>query len=481
MKPRAPSRLPGVLLAVALALGAAPREGRGEAHDLRAHYGPRDALVGRYPVLPFDAPEGATRVDVALRYDEAGGANVVDLGLLEPGSQELATSAFRGWSGGERSEIFVAVDDATPGYWPGPIPAGRWHVALGLYRVGPAGVDVEVQVRTSRGPGGPTPGPGRRPAEPIRRGAAWYAGGLHAHTVHSDGALTPGELALAARADGLDFLAITDHNNTAHQRDAIEVPGLLVIPGEEVTTPGGHLNVWGLAGFRDFVDFRVLPGDPALQGLVDAVRARGALASINHPTGECSACAWTHAVPEGIAGIEVMNRDARGLAPSLALWDVLLRQGRRITAVGASDFHRPGEGPVGAPCVRVWAEELSTRAVLQGLREGRVVVMADAGTPPPRFAVRAAGREAGVGDLLAVRSGGPLEVEVAAAGPAYAGGRVDLLWRGERVATAPLAGTLPVRFQRWANADGYLRVHLFAAGGAPLAITNPIYVALAPR
>jgi hypothetical protein len=49
------------------------------------------------------------------------------------------------------------------------------------------------------------------------------------------------------------------------------------------------------------------------------------------------------------------------------------------------------------------------------------------------------------------------------------------------VAQAPVPASGPVRFTRWANADGYLRVHVYAAGGAPLALTNPVFVTLQGR
>ena len=78
-------------------------------------------------------------------------------------------------------------------------------------------------------------------------------------------------------------------------------------------------------------------------------------------------------------------------------------------------------------------------------------------------------------------SGEPLEIEVVASDPAYAGGRVDLVWRGEPVASAKVEGAEPVRFTRWATADGYLRVHAFAATGAPLAVTNPVFVTLSGK
>jgi hypothetical protein len=448
---------------------------------VRKHLTPADAFMQRYVYVPFEVPPGTTRVEFSYTYDRAGGANVIDLGLLEPGSLALGTTAFRGWTGGERTGGFVAVDDATPGYWPGPIPPGEWRVQLGLYKIGPAGVDVEVTVSASSGPAGPTPPLPLRAKEPLATGARWYAGGLHAHTLHSDGKLTAQELAAMAREAGLDFLAITDHNNTAHQRERIDVPGLLVITGEEVTTPGGHANVWGLSGERAFVDFRVLPGDPSLQGLFDRARADGGLVSVNHPYADCFACTWTHDVPQDLDAIEISNPGASNLALAVGLWDALLRQGRRVTAVGASDWHRTGQHPIGTASVRVWADELSTPAILGAIRTRRVVVMADGTTAPPELTVKTGSQTARVGDDLSVGPGARLEIAVACEGPAYAGARVDLVWRGEVVGQATVPATGPVTFTRWANSDGYLRVHVFSAAGSPLALTNPVFVTMQGR
>jgi predicted metal-dependent phosphoesterase TrpH len=466
---------------LALALAAAATSATaGEPQSIRRHFEPKDYYTGRYQYLPFDVPPGTTRIDIEYRYDKANGANVADLGLYEPGPLELQTPALRGWTGGERDKIFVAVDAATPGYWPGPLPDGRWNVQLGLYRVGPAGFDVEVLFTTSSGPVLSPPAIAERSRDALKRGPAWYSGALHAHTVHSDGSLTPQELAQEARAAGLDFLVITDHNNTVHQLDRVDVPGLLVVSGEEVTTPGGHASVWGLHGPREYVDFRVLPGDPRIEDLVKLAHAKGALFSINHPFVECFACAWTHSVPEGVDGIEIANRDARTLAQSIAMWDTLLRQGRRLVAVGSSDFHRRGEVPIGTASVRVLADALEEGALLRAIQAGRVVVMADARNAPPLLSVRSGRSVARVGDTLRVKPGAPLEVEVSIAGDAYAGGRIELVWRGEPVARAAVDGA-SVRFTRLANAGGYLRVHVYAANGAPLAVTNPVFVEVDDR
>lgn len=432
-----------------------------------------DAERVRFAYVPVEVGPGATRLDVDVEYDRADGGNAIDLGLIEPGPLELGTRAFRGWSGGSRGAVFVAMDDASPGYWPGPVPAGTWHVVLGLYKVAEAGATVTVRARVASDARPTPPALAPRAAEPVQRGPRWYAGGLHAHTLHSDGALPTREVAALARTAGLDFLTITDHNNTAHQRDAVEVPDLLVIAGEEVTTPVGHANVWGLAGPRALVDFRSR-GDAETARVAADAHAQGALFSVNHPFLDCAACTWTGAVPAEADALEISNPGAGGVERALALWDALLRSGRRITAVGASDWHRPGAGAIGVPAVRVFAPELSTAAVLRSIREGRVVVTARATLPPPILTVRSGGSSASVGETIACAGG--LEVEVALDDDAYEGARVDLVWRGESVDRATASARSAVRFRRWPAADGYLRVHVTAADGTPLALTNPVFV-----
>jgi hypothetical protein len=447
---------------------------------IKSHFTQKHQQVDRYVQIPFEVAAGTTRIDIELKYDRANGENVVDLGLLEPGTYELGTRAFRGWTGGERSAIFVSAVDATPGYWPGPIQAGKWNVGLGLYKVGTTGVDVEVTVKTSSDPvAAAMPSLPPRPKEPIRTGPAWYSGALHAHTHNSDGGLSAQALAAKARGEGLDFLAITDHNNTASQREVIDVPGLLTILGEEVTTPGGHANVWGLGGMRDFVDFRVSPGDPAIHSLFKRVAARGALIGINHPYASCVVCSWTHPIPDVVNTVEITGREPAEIVRAVALWDMLLIAGRRVTAIGVSDWHR-GDSPLGAASVRVWANELSTRAILDSIRAGRVVVMADGATPPPEFRIASGSKEARVGDTLALNPGDSFVVTAVAEAPLFQGAKAEVFWNGERIHSAPLEGG-KLRLERFASTNGYLRVHLLAASGAPLAVTNPIWIRTSGR
>jgi predicted metal-dependent phosphoesterase TrpH len=92
---------------------------------------------------------------------------------------------------------------------------------------------------------------------------------LHAHTHHSDGSLSPGELVALAKEVGLRALAVTDHDTTAGWPEAKEAGralGVEVIGGTEVTArfPGRamHLLAYGC-------DAR----EPGFQALLREVRA----------------------------------------------------------------------------------------------------------------------------------------------------------------------------------------------------------------
>src|SRR5215216_326628 len=99
--------------------------------------------------------------------------------------------------------------------------------------------------------------PGDHPASTQGGPAAepgWVRGDLHCHSLYSDGDSWPSELLVRAAELGLDFLAITDHNSALFPDCPEEPPGLpFLLPGIEVTTYGGHWNVWGL---REWFDFR---------------------------------------------------------------------------------------------------------------------------------------------------------------------------------------------------------------------------------
>lgn len=69
-------------------------------------------------------------------------------------------------------------------------------------------------------------------------------GDLHMHSTYSDGKRTPFAMALASLEAGMDFIAITDHDNYKGSEEAIKKVkdnniDLLVLPGEEISVGKG--------------------------------------------------------------------------------------------------------------------------------------------------------------------------------------------------------------------------------------------------
>jgi hypothetical protein len=99
-------------------------------------------------------------------------------------------------------------------------------------------------------------------------------GAFHVHTTRSDGRGTLDEVVRAAKAAGLDFIVVTDHNVLAPE-DGGYRDGVLVVVGTEASTRYGHLVALGVprALTREERD-----GDP-----LGAIRALGGEAVLAHP------------------------------------------------------------------------------------------------------------------------------------------------------------------------------------------------------
>jgi predicted metal-dependent phosphoesterase TrpH len=326
--------------------------------------------IDRWEYLPVEVPPGVGRITVTVDYSRftlASGiaGNVLDLGIFGP-------AGLRGWSGGARTTFTLSDTDATPGYLPGPIAPGMWEVALGPVVLNPLGMRWKVRVDLAPSTeAAPLFAPAPPPPEVPGRGPGWYRGDLHLHTVHSDGRRTPGELADAARANGLDFIVSTDHNTNAANRcwGAEDLSGLLVVPGAEVTTRHGHWLAVGL-GPDEWIDWRYAPRDRRFAGYAERVRAAGGMVVAAHPALPMPSCAWEFGYRH-VDAIEVWNgRWTPDDEVALRIWDRLLRRGRRIVAVAGSDSHAAHQA-VGRPYTAVHAPRLSSASVVEALLLGR--------------------------------------------------------------------------------------------------------------
>ena len=298
--------------------------------------------------------------------------------------------------------------------------------------------------------------------------AEWLTGDLHTHTVHSDGRLTAPELCAFALEQGLDYLAITDHNTVSkHRQEALNVP-LLLIPGVELTTYSGHANLLGL--HPPLLDFR-RERDDDLAAHFLAARAAGMFISVNHPSE--TDCGWEHSFDLPYDALEIWNwawneRDAA----SLALWQRRLAAGSKGIALGGSDFHGPVVPGEALPVVtRTFVQERSVDALLAGLRAGHVIVANSVTAPQVRFTLAGAM----IGDTLqATADVAPLSLRIDAAEPC----RVRLISERGIEREHQIDGAAWVFDQPVPTDRKFYRVEVWSAGDPeqPLAITNPIFL-----
>ncbi|MGR4864649.1 CehA/McbA family metallohydrolase [Caulobacter sp. LARHSG274] len=444
-----------------------------------------------YRPVTFDVPAGVTRLSVAFDYTGRENRTVIDLGLLDP-------VRFRGWSGGNKKGFFVSAEAASASYLPGPLPAGKWTLLLGVPNARPnSRATYEAKIWFEKTPM-PLPAALPRATTP-----GWYRGDLHMHTAHSDGGCTTGEAprapcpvyrtVLAAQAAGLDFIAVTDHNTTSQAEALAELqpafPGLLLMTGREVTTFQGHANVFGPTAFIDFrLGSRTVP---TIRSLQQAVKAAGGVFSINHPavpSGEqCMGCGWTAKDTDydAVQAIEVANGGNEkalggfeGVLSGVPFWEAQLNQGRRITAVGGSDNHDAGiahdkPSAVGRPTTVIHAEGLSSEAILAGLRAGRVFVDLD-GTRDRMLDLSATtgARSAVMGGMLPAKPGEAVTFVATIAGIDLAG--LEIVQDGAKIAPAVSpTGEFSVRMGQRAS---WVRANVRDASGRLLLIGNPIYL-----
>ncbi|MFJ7769001.1 CehA/McbA family metallohydrolase [Streptomyces sp. NPDC097107] len=446
--------------------------------------------------VPVEVPSGVREIRVAYTYDRpsvpAGTqGNALDIGLFDERGTDLGGRGFRGWSGGARTEFFVRADEATPGYVPGPVRPGVWHIALGPYTVAPQGLSYEITVTLTYGEQARTARPVYPPERAKGRGRAWYRGDCHLHSVYSDGRYTLAEIAALARAAGLDFINSSEHNtHSAHAHWAEEAgEDLLILLGEEVTTRNGHVVALGTDP-GTFVDWRYRARDNRFGRFARQIRRAGGLVVPAHPHATCIGCNWKFGFGEADA-VEVWNG---AYTPddevALADWDSMLvtavrdgRDGRGwLPAMGSSDSHRAPD-VIGRPQTVVLADDLTREAIQEGIRAGRSYVTESAKVSLALTASGGRGEHAGIGERLRVDGDTPVTVRLEVTGAPRCTVRFvtdqGVLFTGPPL---PVSGSGVAEWRTTASYAAYVRAelrHEAAAGplpGALAAFTNPIFL-----
>lgn len=214
----------------------------------------------------------------------------------------------------------------------------------------------------------------------------FYRGNLHTHSSRSDGALDPAEVCRRYRAEGYDFIALTDHlvglydypiTDTRPFRDE----GFTTILGAELhsgTMENGEL--WHLLAVGLPLDFErphaphfsPVDGQESAPEIARRCVEAGAFVAVAHPQWSGLTLADARSI-EAAHAVEVYNHTSaqgcdRGDGWSVA--DLLLGEGRRLSVIATDDAHFHGDDAFGG-WVMVKAEENSPEALLAALKAGR--------------------------------------------------------------------------------------------------------------
>ena len=486
------------LIPVALSLGAGgQRTVKPTAANVVLHGVVKGSQNHSYVEVPFRVPAGVKRVTLTFHFTERQQHTALDLGLEDP-------VQLRCWIGGDKSALTVSLADATPSCLPGLIPAGIWKLLIGVPNIR-AGVTSHFTAKVYFTRSGLVAAEPAFLRAPLRGGPAWYRGDLHMHTAHSDGQCTnqtgqkvpcPVFLTVEAAAkQELDFIAITDHNATS-QYDAMRelqpyFDKVLLIPGREITTFQGNLN---FLGTTSYLDFRLgSKSVPTMNTLLRNADKLGALVSINHPdapNGEiCMGCGWKPATPVNmqlLAAVEAVNggSEMHGFN-GVPFWNKELNAGYRLTGIGGSDNHNaksPPEVPssIGSPTTVVYAKDLSTPAILAGIRAGHVFIDLTASRNRMlTMQASAGGKAAAMGDLLEAPKGELVSFEVHVAGADQ--GNVLLVEDGKAMDGTQQAGAAGggETFRAEWKSDGHrhwFRPQVVGPDGKLWLLGNPVYV-----
>lgn len=213
----------------------------------------------------------------------------------------------------------------------------------------------------------------------------FYRGNLHTHSTRSDGVLEPDEVCRRYRAEGYDFIALTDHfiglydypivdTRSCRTADFTTILGAELHSGSMENGELWHILAVGLPeDFRPSNSPHFRPIDDQETGSEIAARARaaGAFVAVAHPewsgltTADARSIEAAHAVEVYNHGCAVDSDRPHGFYTL----DQLLTEGRQLTLCATDDAHFATPDAFGG-WVMVKATSLDPDALLTALKAG---------------------------------------------------------------------------------------------------------------
>ncbi|MBT9383070.1 CehA/McbA family metallohydrolase [Pseudooceanicola sp. CBS1P-1] len=217
------------------------------------------------------------------------------------------------------------------------------------------------------------------------RPGRFWRGNLHTHSTRSDGVLPPEEVCRRYRAEGYDFLALTDHfvgrfGYPITDTTALRAPGFTTLLGAELHSGAmangelWHILAVGLPpGFApsNSPDFAPVPDQESGAQIAARARAAGAFVAIAHPQWSGLTLEDARSI-EAAHAVEIYNHGcATGCdrPDGTAIADLLLGEGRALSLIATDDAHFSEPDHFGG-WVMVKAPENTPEALLAALKDG---------------------------------------------------------------------------------------------------------------
>ena len=213
----------------------------------------------------------------------------------------------------------------------------------------------------------------------------FWRGNLHTHSTRSDGVLPPEEVCRRYRAEGYDFLALTDHFIGIYGYPMVDTrpfrtDSFTTLIGAELHSGAqGNGELWHILAVGlpdDFAppsttSFIAEPGQETGPELAARAVAAGAFVAIAHPQWSGLTLADARSITAAHA-VEIYNHGcAAGCdrPDGAAIADLLLTEGRRLSLIATDDAHFSEPDHFGG-WVMVKATENTPEALLAALKRG---------------------------------------------------------------------------------------------------------------